>query len=140
MYTVLVTGDRNWNTAVQRRAVFDQLVNLQAYTTDGNVCIIHGAARGADTLAAQVARELGYDAVPYPAEWDKYGRAAGPIRNQQMLDEERINLVLAFHDDLVGSKGTKDMVKRALKAGIHVFHCQSDGKVVASFGGRLPGL
>jgi hypothetical protein len=106
---------------------------------DGDVCIVHGAAKGLDTIAGQVARELGYDVVPHEAEWSTYGRAAGPIRNQQML-EERPNLVLAFHDDLLSSKGTKDMVKRALKAGLHVHHYRSDGKVVSSFGGRLPGL
>jgi hypothetical protein len=106
---------------------------------DGNVCIVHGAAKGLDTVAAKIARELGYDVVPYEADWSTYGRAAGPIRNQQML-EERPNLVLSFHDDLLSSKGTKDMVKRALKAQIQVHHYRSDGKVVSSFGGHLPGL
>jgi hypothetical protein len=136
MYTVLVTGDRNWTN---RSVVFSALVSLQAYTTDGNVCIVHGAARGLDTIAGEVARELGYDVDPHEAEWDKYGRAAGPIRNQEML-EERPNLVLSFHDDLVHSKGTRDMVKKALKAQIHVHHYRSDGEVVSSFGGHLPGL
>lgn len=57
----------------------------------------------------------------YPALWGTHGKAAGPIRNQQMLDEGRPNFVLAFHDDLVHSKGTKDMVNRAKEAGLIVY-------------------
>jgi YspA, cpYpsA-related SLOG family len=143
VYTVLVTGDRNWSSsnAAQRSVIAIALQSLRAYTTDGRVCIVHGKAKGVDTIADTVARELGYVPVPYPAEWQKYGRAAGPIRNQQMLDEERPNLVQAFHDDLVNSKGTKDMVKRALRAGIQVHLYQSNGRLsTASFGGRLLGL
>jgi hypothetical protein len=58
--------------------------------------------------------------MEYPAQWHKYGRAAGPIRNQQMLAEGKPDLVLAFHDDIDGSRGTKDMVNRARRAGVKV--------------------
>ena len=54
----------------------------------------------------------------YPADWTRYGYAAGPIRNQQMLDEGRPSLVLAFHNDFEHSKGTKDMIDKARKANI----------------------
>ncbi|KKN01348.1 hypothetical protein LCGC14_1128740 [marine sediment metagenome] len=47
-----------------------------------------------------------------------YGKAAGPIRNKQMLDEGQPHLVLAFHDNIEESTGTKDMVKQAAKRGI----------------------
>jgi len=49
---------------------------------------------------------------PYPADWETYGRAAGPIRNQKMLDSEQINLCVAFP----GGAGTADMVARCKKA------------------------
>lgn len=83
--------------------------------------IIEGECEGADLLSRQVAEQLGFEVLPFPAQWARYGRAAGPIRNQQMLDEGKPDLVLAFHDNLIGrSKGTKDMVLRAVIAGISV--------------------
>lgn len=63
---------------------------------------------------------LDFVPLPFPAKWKEFGRAAGPIRNQQMLDEGKPELVLAFHDDLENSKGTKDMVGRAMKADLPV--------------------
>lgn len=84
------------------------------------VTIIEGDARGADTQAGEIAWLHNFDLKIYPADWNKHGKAAGPIRNQQMLDEGKPDIVLAFHDDIENSKGTKDMVKRATKAGIPV--------------------
>lgn len=55
----------------------------------------------------------------FPANWSQYGHAAGPIRNQKMLDQNP-DLVIAFHFDLEHSKGTKDMINRAKKACIPV--------------------
>ena len=83
-------------------------------------CVIEGEARGADYLARLAAEELGIRVLPFPAEWKKYGKRAGSIRNQRMLDEGKPNFVLAFHNDIGNSKGTRDMVKRARKAGILV--------------------
>ena len=54
--------------------------------------------------------------VVYEAQWDKYGKAAGAIRNQQMLDEGKPELVVAFP----GGRGTEDMVNRAKKAGLGI--------------------
>lgn len=83
--------------------------------------VIEGDARGADRLAGEWAEEQGEQPLRFPADWEKYGRAAGPIRNQQMLDEGRPDLVLAFSRDITKSKGTKDMVTRAHKAGLPVY-------------------
>ena len=82
--------------------------------------VIHGAARGADTIAADLAKGMGMKVLPFPAKWDRYGRAAGPIRNRQMLWEGHPDVVHAFHTDLEASNGTADMVKQAEKAGIPV--------------------
>lgn len=79
-------------------------------------CVIHGAARGADSLAGKWAREQGVPCRSFPADWNRHGRAAGAIRNQQMLDEGRPDLVVAFP----GGRGTADMVRRAKAAGIPV--------------------
>lgn len=84
------------------------------------VTIIHGAARGADTIADICAQLLGYEIERYPANWDEHGRAAGPIRNQEMLDTG-IDLCIAFHYDLSNSKGTANMIRRCERAGIPVY-------------------
>lgn len=78
--------------------------------------IITGGAPGADTLAAEFAEVFGIRLRIFPADWKKHGRAAGPIRNQQMLDEGRPDLVIAFP----GGRGTADMVRRARAAGVRV--------------------
>ena len=62
----------------------------------------------------------GYKYEDYPADWDRFGRAAGPIRNKQMLDEGKPTLVIAVHEDISKSKGTKNMVEQAEKRGIDV--------------------
>lgn len=113
---VLICGDRNWT---DKGAILHEL-RLLVEDAEGQVTVIDGMARGADTLGFQCGQELGLQYERYPAQWDKYGRAAGPIRNQQMLDEGQPDLVVAFHDNLDASKGTKDMVTRARKAGVQV--------------------
>jgi len=121
---VLVCGDRNWT---DRRVIDRQLRKLQPPLT-----IIHGAARGADTLAGEVAHHYNMEVCVYPAEWGRYGKAAGPIRNKQMLDEGKPDLVLAFHDNIQESKGTADMVKQAAKRGIETLVINHKRKEVST--------
>ena len=72
---------------------------------------------GADRLAARIWAALKRPAEAHPADWKKHGKAAGPIRNQEMLEAEGgIDLVIAFP----GGTGTADMVRRAEKAKIEV--------------------
>ncbi len=119
MKKLLVTGSRDWTSVSIIRRELEKL--YPEYDV-----LIQGECRGADLIAKAVARQIGYDVKRgYPADWDKYPRAAGPIRNSQMLAEEHpdkdcklIDLCLAFHEDLDSSKGTKDMVAKAEKAGI----------------------
>lgn len=108
---ILVCGGRDYSD-------FDRLedeLNLICLA-DGDFTIISGAARGADSLAIYYAKLYDVLLEVYPADWDKHGRAAGPIRNQQMLDEGKPDLVIAFP----GGRGTQDMINRAEKAGIEV--------------------
>jgi hypothetical protein len=115
---VLVTGSRNW---INRDAIRRELKKLPSGTT-----IIHGACpTGADAIADSIALELGLQVRSYPADWDHEGKAAGPIRNARMVREEHkkgdpIDLVLAFTEDMLRSRGTKDCASRAQKAGIKV--------------------
>lgn len=106
---VLVCGGRGF---VPDTGAFDAL----ATRIGRNDVIIHGCARGADEFANDFAVTYGIAVERYPAEWKKYGRAAGAIRNQKMLDEGRPDLVIAFP----GGRGTEDMIKRALKARVRL--------------------
>mgnify|MGYP005867213267 CR=1 FL=1 len=78
--------------------------------------IISGHARGADQLAEVYAEGRDINVTIFPAEWNKHGRAAGFIRNKQMLDEGQPDLVVAFP----GGRGTANMVDLAKKAGVSV--------------------
>jgi len=108
---VLCCGGRDFDdTKLVRRVM---LVLKKRYS---NLLIIHGAARGADTLYDQEAKRLGIDRQLYPADWNKYKLAAGAIRNQRMLDEGQPDFVIAFP----GGKGTADMCRRAKKQNVPV--------------------
>jgi len=122
---VLVCGDRNWTDV---DAIHNRLFLVALDTPPSKITVIHGAARGADQIAHRVARELGCAVMPFPADWVRYGRAAGPVRNRQMLVEGRPDRVLAFHNNLSESRGTADMVRRARKAGIPVEVITSHGE------------
>lgn len=110
MYRLLITGDRNWTAREPIAHLMDALA--AKYGTDA-ITVIHGAARGADTLAGEEATRVGFIVEAYPADWDKYSRAAGPIRNRQMLDTG-ITWCAGFHANLASSKGTRHMIQLAL--------------------------
>lgn len=112
---ILVCGGRDFND----RGLFAQTMNPfkpQPLSECAEHIIIHGGAPGADTLAFEWVETFGGRQRVFPADWQKHGKAAGPIRNQRMLDEGKPNLVIAFP----GGRGTADMVRRARAAGIEV--------------------
>lgn len=102
---VLVCGSRDWSNVAAVRCV---LAKLPVGTV-----VIHGDCRGADKIAGSIATKLGLDVIAFPADWDVAGPAAGPMRNQRMIDEGKPTYVIAFHADIDSSKGTKDMIRRA---------------------------
>ena len=106
---VLVCGGRTYSDA---RTMFSVLTPLDI------AIVIHGGATGADAIAARYARANNISVKKYAADWRKYGHAAGPIRNQRMLDDGKPDLVVAFP----GGAGTADMVRRAMAANINVVH------------------
>ena len=79
-------------------------------------CLGQGGAKGADELARDWARIRNVWLITYPADWDRHGKAAGPIRNEHMLREFEPDLVVAFP----GGRGTQHMVSIALSAGVRV--------------------
>jgi len=110
---ILVCGDRYWTDKDTIRRVLEVL-NPEV--------VIHGAAKGADSLAGEVANDLNIATEVYPAQWSLYGKGAGPIRNQQMIDEGHPDIVIWFHKDLDSSKGTRNMIDKALDCEIAVYN------------------
>lgn len=110
---ILICGSRDFE--------FKELIELDLKLRPDLPTIIEGDAPGADTYARIVAEMCGYPVEKYPADWEQYGRKAGPIRNQQMLDEGKPDIVWAYFSDVEKSKGTRDMVTRALKAKLPVY-------------------
>lgn len=110
MLTVLICGSRHFTTSAR----IEQVVN----NLPQDATVVVGGARGADFIAERAARSRGLHVEVYRARWDLHGKAAGPIRNQQMADR-RPNIVIAFIQDEMG-RGTGDMVTRARRAGIPV--------------------
>lgn len=111
---LILCGSRDWS---DRAAIAEVLNRILGH----DVIAMHGDARGADRLAAEIARECGWATVPFPvtdADWKRYGRGAGPRRNLQML-EAGAQLVVAFRCR-GESPGTDHMVNSAMKAGVPV--------------------
>lgn len=106
---VIVCGGRDYTDFEKVNAVLDAVQPS---------FLIEGGASGVDTLAWRWAnRNLTSDQrMTIPARWDAHGKAAVPIRNQQMIDEGLPDLVVAFP----GGRGTADMVRRARRSGVKV--------------------
>lgn len=126
---VLVTGDRHW----EDKFIVSVMLNGMKMIADGfdeTLYVIEGGATGADEAAREWATarvEDDVESITVEAEWDKHGKAAGPIRNIKMLDDHDPEFVLAFHNDLESSKGTKHCVTEAAKRGLLVYRFGTGG-------------
>lgn len=127
---VLVCGSRDWT---DRNAIW---CVLNGYRADGlPMTVIHGSARGADSIAGYWATVNGVDFQQFMADWKQHGKAAGPIRNAQMLANGEPDVVWAFvTKPLERSRGTADMVSRAVKAGIPAYVVRGHGAVIEEEG------
>lgn len=107
---ILFTGSRHWNNAAPVAAIINSLPD--------HAIVIHGAARGLDSLAGSLAEQRGLTVESYPADWNRYGRSAGIRRNEYMAS---LGADICFAFPLQGSKGTKHMVTHARGLNIPVF-------------------
>lgn len=105
---VLVCGGREYNDR-------DNVLDVLRLNVPVGATIIEGGARGADTLARQWARAFEVPCETWKADWEKHGKAAGLIRNEEML-RSGIDLVIAFP----GGRGTAHMKRIAREAGVKV--------------------
>lgn len=108
---VLVCGGREFRDFLLLDKVLNHLHMYWEITS-----VVHGAARGADTLAGWWARKHHVREIPYPAHWDEYGKKAGILRNIEMLKKEDPDVVIAFP----GGTGTAHMKYIARKGGYPV--------------------
>lgn len=116
---ILVTGSRVWTREdLVRGAISQYLADVTPEPDWTDIVIIHGACpTGADLHAARWAYDFDVRQETYPANWEMYGKRAGPFRNQQMVDAGA-DVCLAF--PLGASHGTRDCMRRAQQAGIYV--------------------
>lgn len=103
---ILVCGSRDFSD----RALMDEALNAVAARLDPEPILIHGDARGADRMAGHEGLIRGWWVWRCEAKWNQRGKAAGPIRNQRMLEQARPEWALAF--PIGNSKGTADMLRR----------------------------
>jgi predicted Rossmann-fold nucleotide-binding protein len=106
-YKVLVCGGRIFS---DKDKVYSVL-NLINKIFDNDIIIIQGGATGADSLAKEWAADNCVICITENVNWDLYGKKAGPIRNQLMLDKHKPDIVIAFP----GGNGTADMINRSIK-------------------------
>jgi hypothetical protein len=113
MTTVLISGSRYVHSYRRVESAFKQQFAGGSFR---DVKIISGDARGVDESAEKLARVHGLEYEMYEAEWDKHGKAAGPIRNSEMVEDA--DMLIAIWDG--ESSGTKDTIEKALRQGLEV--------------------
>lgn len=106
---VIIAGSRD----ITDYEIVKQAINASGFEI---TCVVSGGARGVDMLAIQYAREYGIKWKFFPADWDTYGKAAGPMRNSQMA--ENADALIAVWDGK--SRGTADMIRKAQAKGLKV--------------------
>ena len=112
---VLICGSRFWDNESRIKLVLQSVMRNHSI-----VAVIEGEQRGADVQGRDAAKKLGIPVLPYPANWLSEGNAAGNIRNRWMLEDGKPDLIIAFHNNIENSKGTKDMINISKKAGLPV--------------------
>ena len=112
MIRVLVCGGREYSDLEK---VYHVLSGI--HKKHGIDLIIQGGADGADKLARIWANDLAVQCCTFHANWNGLGKAAGPIRNENMLELSKPDAVIAFK----GGTGTAGMVKLAKEAGVTVW-------------------
>ena len=110
IWRVVVAGCRNYTDHEEAIAFLD--ARLAHIPIDKQIVILSGGADGADSIGEAYAREKGFPVEKYPADWKRYGKRAGPIRNRQMA--QACDLVICFWDGQ--SRGTGSMIQEAKKA------------------------
>lgn len=118
---VIIAGGRDFDNYGYLVSCCDRIINSYHYAS---INIVSGHAPGTDLLGEKYATDSNLELIVYPADWRTHGKSAGHIRNEIMAEDAHV--LIAFWDGK--SKGTHDMIKKALKRGleIHVFRYHKD--------------
>lgn len=106
---VIIAGGRDFDDPALLHKTCDELVTLPA-------TVLTGCARGADHIGELWAIGNGIPVERYPAEWDRFGKSAGYIRNKEMA--AAADVLICFWNG--SSKGSKHMIDLANAAGLQV--------------------
>lgn len=112
MVKIIVAGSRSFSDYEMLKEKLDELIRGRKNTE-----IVSGTAKGADLLGEKYARERGFEIKRFPADWDKFGKKAGYLRNEQMA--KYANACVCFWDG--NSRGTKSMIDLAEKHNLKTF-------------------
>ncbi len=111
---VVISGGRN----IEDYQLLVQAVKESGFTI---TCIVHGDATGADRLGKRYAVEYGIPQEVFPADWNKHGKAAGPIRNSEMINhvkDEQAGFISLWDGK---SRGSWDCIRKAYEAGLSIY-------------------
>ena len=114
-YCIVVTGGRDFADAEHVSATLDIILEISR-ARGFNMTLINGLARGADSMCRAWAIARNVTVIDFPADWENHGRAAGHIRNSDMLDNGKPHVCIAFP----GGRGTANMVKQSQSRGVLV--------------------
>ena len=106
---VIIAGCRDYNNYKEAKIYI--VFCLSNIRKENNIVIVSGCAGGADAIGERYAKENGLNIEKFPADWKKYGKSAGPMRNLQMA--QVCDFAICFWDGK--SKGAKSMIECAKK-------------------------
>ena len=112
MFRVIIAGSRDFSNYELLRQYADYILSK----IPEEIEIVSGGASGADALGERYARERGYRIRQFPAEWERYGLKAGPLRNREMA--KYADALIAYWDGT--SRGTKNMIDEATARGLKI--------------------
>lgn len=110
MFKVIIAGSREFDNYDMLKEKCDKILSRKVNKGE-EIVIVSGTARGADTLGEKYAEERGYKIERYPANWDKYGKRAGYLRNKKMAEVS--NACIVFLSSKAENKGSKMMISIA---------------------------
>ncbi len=115
---ILITGSRDWPD----QDLLERAIKRAATISEPDAVLVHGDCRGVDHDAARVWKSLGKRVEAHPADWHTHGKAAGPIRNKQMVELGADMCIALIHNE---SRGASHCAGLAEQAGIKTYRIVS---------------
>lgn len=116
MFKLIVAGSRSFDNYGRMEKDLDRLLAVKVSEGEAIMIITGACPRGADALAARYAAARGFELREFPANWDRWKKLAGPIRNRHMA--EFGHALVAYWDG--SSRGTADMIRQAEICGLRI--------------------